>query len=385
MRNIRILIVGGGVAGLTLACLLKQQKIDALILEKKDIHSQESGYYVAIWPSGSNVLKGLDLYERYSRISTPLDHYKIRNEQGDILYHLDLQKEFSDSHEETRILPRGSLIKLLNEQIEEKNLIRGARLKSFKQKKDGTVLVSYNDKEEVFDLVVGADGINSQTRKLLCGNVALRDTEWRGLAWYIDNPTEEQHTISEYWCKGKMIGFYPYRTKYFCFAGLPNSLFDRDLAKMHCISFLSNNFRHISEELNGFLDQTREHTEFYQWPLKDVVLNRWVYHDNSVLIGDAANAILPTAGAGVACAMESAAVLADEISRVDRRNLASGLRKYELRHSNRVKSVQKISEQIANWVCTESSFKVFERNLLLRGFGDRLFMKQLTELINEPF
>ena len=385
MRNIKVLIVGGGVAGLTLANLLKQQGIEALVLEKSDLRTQESGYYIGVYPNGSNILKGLDLYEKFSRLSTPLHHYKVMNGEGELLYSLDIDKMFGDAHEELRMLPRGSLVKLLYEKLAPEQVLRGARLHAFKQRKNGAVLVSYNNKEELFDLVVGADGIHSKVRELVCGKVPFRDTNWQGLAWYINNSNHDQHSILEYWAKGKMIGFYPYRTKYFCFAGIPKETLETELKSVQCLSFISHHFRDISEEVNNLLDQISDESEFYQWPLKDVCLDQWIYNDNTVLIGDSANAILPTAGAGVALAMESAAVLADELSRVDKRNLLSGLNKYETRHFDRVLGFQKISEQLANWVCTESKFKIFERDFLLKRFGYKFLNKQMAEFINEPY
>lgn len=55
---------------------------------------------------------------------------------------------------------------------------------------------------------------------------------------------------------------------------------------------------------------------------------RW-HGGRVVLVGDTAAAVLPTAGLGASLAMESAAVLSDELSRADAGHVPVALRLYE--------------------------------------------------------
>jgi glycosyltransferase involved in cell wall biosynthesis len=68
--------------------------------------------------------------------------------------------------------------------------------------------------------------------------------------------------------------------------------------------------------------------ELFFWKLADQRAESWV-KDRVVLLGDAAAAFLPTAGIGASMAMESAAVLADELSRADVAHLDHALAFYE--------------------------------------------------------
>jgi 2-polyprenyl-6-methoxyphenol hydroxylase-like FAD-dependent oxidoreductase len=71
----------------------------------------------------------------------------------------------------------------------------------------------------------------------------------------------------------------------------------------------------------------------------DLKLQQW-RRGRVVLIGDAGAAILPTAGVGASMAMESAAVLADELSRADSRFLEYSLERFIARCRARADRVQ---------------------------------------------
>jgi flavin-dependent dehydrogenase len=48
----RILIVGGGVAGLTLAALLRQRGEQPMVVEKINAYT-DAGYLLSLWPMGN--------------------------------------------------------------------------------------------------------------------------------------------------------------------------------------------------------------------------------------------------------------------------------------------------------------------------------------------
>lgn len=64
--------------------------------------------------------------------------------------------------------------------------------------------------------------------------------------------------------------------------------------------------------------------DLHLWRMADVRTPRWVQR-RVALVGDAAAAFLPTAGIGASMALESAAVLADELSRTSSDYLPNAL------------------------------------------------------------
>jgi len=79
----RILIVGGGIAGLTLAALLNGRDHEVLVVEKTKQYI-DRGYVIALWPAGSRILKGPGLYSKFELASQPLRKYVVKDRNGAI-------------------------------------------------------------------------------------------------------------------------------------------------------------------------------------------------------------------------------------------------------------------------------------------------------------
>lgn len=69
----RIIVVGGSIAGLTLAHCLDQAGVDYVVLEKHGtIDSAPLGGFIAIMPTGARILTQLGLYAAVSRAGKPI-------------------------------------------------------------------------------------------------------------------------------------------------------------------------------------------------------------------------------------------------------------------------------------------------------------------------
>jgi choline dehydrogenase-like flavoprotein len=71
--NFKVIIVGGSIAGLTLAhCLAKLPNIDFVVLEKRAEIAPQEGASVGILPHGGRILDQLGLFEEILRHVEPL-------------------------------------------------------------------------------------------------------------------------------------------------------------------------------------------------------------------------------------------------------------------------------------------------------------------------
>lgn len=381
----RILIVGSGIAGLTLAALLKQRGIEPMIIERA-ANFDHAGYMLGIYPIGNRVLYGLDLYEKFSKLSKPFNYYNVASGQGRRInrYHLS---EIIKQYGNTGMLMRGELLKLLKNAAKPKNLLMKTSIKTLKQKKDEVEVTLSNGKTHSFDLVVGADGIHSQVRDLIFKNdnsVEHYDTGWGGWLWFCEDRKYPHDEVTEFWGAGSMLGVYPVKGQLGLIAAMPN--------KHAC---LTNNYRGRKELLKKICNRAdkalpnnaisalpEDNEEMFYWRLQDVRCKEWS-KGRVVLLGDASTAFLPTAGIGASMAMESAAVLNDELMRVDAEHVANAIHFYIKRRQHRVEKAQTASRLMANQMFVKSWLRSRLRNYLLKYYSLERLSKDLTKLFDQ--
>lgn len=117
--------------------------------------------------------------------------------------------------------------------------------------------------------------------------------------------------------------------------------------------------------------------------LADLRAPRW--HDGrTVLIGDAAATVLPVAGVGASLAMESAAVLADELSRTDARHLPNALRLYEQRRRKKTERLQNASRQMIRMPMVRTPALAAGRDALLRRLPEKMVAGDAGQMMERP-
>ena len=67
----RVIIAGGGIAGLTLANALQVAGIDILLLEAHDEVAPKVGASIGMYPNGGRILDQLDAYDDILELSEP--------------------------------------------------------------------------------------------------------------------------------------------------------------------------------------------------------------------------------------------------------------------------------------------------------------------------
>lgn len=79
----RVVVIGGSIAGLTLAHYLDQAGIDYVVLEKhKVIDSTPLGGFIALLPNGARILAQLGLYAAVGNVGEPITAVHTRYPDG---------------------------------------------------------------------------------------------------------------------------------------------------------------------------------------------------------------------------------------------------------------------------------------------------------------
>ncbi|HEY6408157.1 MAG TPA: FAD-dependent oxidoreductase, partial [Ktedonobacteraceae bacterium] len=183
MANIeRILIVGGGIAGLTLARALHQQGFRAEMVERSPSW-QATGAAIQLHPNGMRILHALGLGEVVEQAGAVVRHWMYCDQNGEVLCQTDLEAVWGKA---------SSCIAIDRPQLQ-KILLAGAAAVPCQLNTSVTSLVQDEQRVQVgfsdgtsgdYDLVVGADGNSSTVRTLVMGTVLPDYTGlmiWRSL------------------------------------------------------------------------------------------------------------------------------------------------------------------------------------------------------------
>lgn len=377
----RILIVGAGIGGLTLAALLRRFGIQPEIVDKAPSF-EHAGYMLGLYPLGSRVLHGLQAFDAFVAASEPMNHYAVANGRGEIVntYELGI---VTDRFGPIRQIGRGELLELLADAAGHPPVRMGVALQAVREEGDDVVVRTSDGQERRYDLVVGADGIHSGTRGLVFGEGAVFDTGWGGWVWWADPSLVPHDTVTEYWGAGRFLGVYPTKNRTGIVAAGPVESLDADLHAgrrkqiLEHFSALEGKAAAVLQSLPG------DDAELFFWKLADQRAEHWV-KGRVVLLGDAAAAFLPTAGIGASMAMESAAVLADELSRTDAAHLGHALGFYEQRRRKRVEAAQDDSRHMARMMFIESVPLAWGRDQAMKFYSLDQLVKQIAKIFDRP-
>ena len=385
---IRVLIIGGGMAGWTLAGGLVRRGITPVLVERVPEYTRV-GFWIGLYPFSANTLRETGAYERYVSGSLPMDTYSMRDISGQLLQEMSFASVLGRINGEMRALERTDLLALLVDAADGTDVRMGATATLL----DPTavagvdrVAVSIGDgPAEEFDLVVAADGVHSATRAALLGdpNAGVRDWGYTAFTWWVPGSHDTTGAIDEYWGPGGLFGMYPLGTKTNAIAGLPTpeGLEAMDTARL--VEVVHEHFGHYPEPVRAALahieahDSAKESSDgssgdaidhrVYPWPMVDQRAKEWI-HGRVALLGDAACAFLPTAGVGASNAMKSAAVLADELGRAEAQTIPQALDLWEQRVRHRVEANQNNSRNLARMMFLKGPRIARARNALLRRY-----------------
>jgi FAD-dependent urate hydroxylase len=370
----RILIVGGGIAGLTLATALHHQGFRAELIERSPSwHAVGAG--IAVQPNGIRVLRALGLGPAIEQAGTVIRHWDFCDQQGEVLCETDLKGLWRDV---------GPFIGIARPALQRVLLAGAAAVPS----RLGTSILSLTQAEHRvsvefsdgsagdYDLVVGADGISSTVRALTLNGappVYAGQMAWRSLAPIRPRGLTKLQFLLGEGCffglcpvgDGQTYGFGNVTVPHFheVGEGRRGRLRERFAA-----------FGGIVQDYLAALESDEEiHCSAIEW----VEQEEW-HTGRVVLIGDAAHASSPMMGQGGCLAMEDAYVLAEVLRSAA--SVESALGTYISRRKPRVNWVQQESRAVAEGFRLPAAL----RTAALRERGDQMMHHRFGPLIPAP-
>ena len=379
--DMKILIVGGGLAGLTLCALLEQRGFSPTLVERASKFGN-IGYVVIIWPSGSRILKGLGVYEQLEEASLIFTDYHICDHKGNTVnkYRIDPVME---KYGPVMGIYRPDLVRILRGKISENSMKMNASFVSLTDTGDGVTVDFTDGSSETYDLVVGCDGLRSPLRQQVFGDIPLRYSGISGWAFWSDPKLCDAQGITEYLGKGKFAKMWPTHGRLAVFlsirteAGVRDDVENRvETIRRHFAGF-GGPVPEIMRSLDGYDPRTIHYGEY-----NDFHTSNWS-RGRVVLLGDSAHAIMPIAGASLSMGMESASVLTEELCRTDSKFYAHALRQYESRRKDRVRRIQNHSRLIGKFMLTDSAPLSRMRNYIMKASPNNWIFKYWDSILSE--
>jgi 2-polyprenyl-6-methoxyphenol hydroxylase-like FAD-dependent oxidoreductase len=369
----RILIVGGGIAGLSVATALHRRGLTPELVERSTTWPAV-GAGINLPANGVRVLRALDVGDAVDRTATVIRRWGFFDQQGVLLCETDLEELWRDV---------GPCLGITRVRLQEALLTGaavshrlGVSLAALTQD-DDRVRVSFSDGTSGdYDLVVGADGIHSTVRELA---VSASSPSYAGtMAWRSVIPTRPRGILDMMVLMGEgcFFGLAPMGEGYtYGFGAIGGARFNDPLAGR--LERFRRRFAGFGAPVPAYLAALQSDEQLHFGPIEWVEVDEW-YRGRVVLIGDAAHAGPPHMGEGGCMAMEDALVLADVLCAADR--LETALETYVRRRRPRAGWVQEQSRAAAQaWVLPPAV-----RNAALRERGDQMFRDRYRPLIAAP-
>ncbi|NUT22745.1 MAG: NAD(P)-binding protein [Hamadaea sp.] len=311
--NKRILISGASIAGLTLAHRLARQGFQPTVVERAD-RLRTGGNGVDVRDQAVEVVEQMGLLPQIRAAAADVHGMKFVDADDRALARIDIRDP------ESIEIMRGDLVALLRG-VTDVEYVFGDWLTALHQDENGVTVDFAQGGSRRFDLVVGADGLHSATRRLAFGpekNYLVFKDHYFAFA-NADSTLGENRWVTMFNTPGKMAGLYrsgnhSQAKAYFVFRSRPLSFDHRDLTEHKRL--IRDAFGDSAWRVPELLDAALEDPEFYFDALSQVKMPSWSA-GRVALTGDAAWCASPASGAGAELALVGAYKLAEELAAAD--------------------------------------------------------------------
>ncbi|SDR59307.1 2-polyprenyl-6-methoxyphenol hydroxylase [Rhizobiales bacterium GAS113] len=369
----RILIVGGGIAGLSVAIALHRQGLTPELVERSTTWPA-IGAGINLPANGVRVLWALGVGEAVDRTATVIRRWGFFDQQGALLCETDLEDLWRDV---------GPSLGITRVRLQEA-LVAGAAV-SHRLGVSLTALIQDDDRVRVsfsdgtsgdYELVVGADGIHSTVRELA---LSASSPSYAGtMAWRSVIPTRPPGILDMMVLMGEgcFFGLAPMGEGHTYGFGAVGGARFKD-AIVGRLERFRRRFAEFGAPVPAYLAALQSDEQLHFGAIEWVEVDEW-HRGRVVLLGDAAHAGPPHMGEGGCMAMEDALVLADVLRKAE--SVGSALDAYVRRRRPRAGWVQEQSRAAARaWVLPPAI-----RNAVLRERGDQMFRARYRPLIPAP-
>jgi 2-polyprenyl-6-methoxyphenol hydroxylase-like FAD-dependent oxidoreductase len=372
----KILIVGCGVAGATFAALVRKEGIGSVTIVEKAPEFRTIGFVIALWGNGRHVLGqlGIDrsVVEKEGHLVSWL---LVENKHESLLkaFPIDSFAPFG----KTVIIPRSRLHSGLVSFLGDCDVRFGTTVVSIKAIGAKMEAVLSDGTKDVYDLVVGADGVHSSVRDLVFGSEYIHYYGWGVWQYWLPESFAHSRHVKAMLGNGRWCGVFP----------LDESSVATFMAKVPPgFGKEGNSVEHLRRLFNGFgptaqkMIDVAEPKRIWYDDLAHVDAPSW-YRGRVVLIGDAEHASSPVIGMGASMALEDAYTLAQELKNGGG-DIEGALARFNARRAPRIKEYRRVVDKMGRWFMAGGALG-FVRNAALPFMPTSYFLGPMKRFLKD--
>jgi 2-polyprenyl-6-methoxyphenol hydroxylase-like FAD-dependent oxidoreductase len=346
-----IAIIGSGIAGLTIGCILLKEGVPSVIFEK---HSElgSHGAGISLSPNALRVLRYMGLKDEVEKISKLTLTTKIQ----------DNTKTLYTSSSNVRTTSREMLYKILLNKYESYGgkIIYNHELRAIDS--DSSKVFFLNNSNFLVKHVIACDGIKSVSRNSISESASIPlysgYSAWRGII------KSEDNSINLHLSKNSHIVSYPINNEFTSFVAVIKTANEYKEA-WKTEGSVDEMRADLSMHPTKLVNRLAKSNELFKWGIyKRRDVNK-LFVKNITFLGDAAHPIVPFLGQGGCMALEDAYIFGKLLIK-NREDITHAQREYKRLRAPRLRMVKRMSETQGYLYHLSNPFITSIRNFLMR-------------------
>lgn len=338
MQNLKVVVIGAGIGGLTAGIALKQAGYEVEVYDRVS-ELRPAGAGISLWSNGVKVLNRLGLGDKMAAIGGQMDVMEYRSLNGTLLNHIPLQPLIETVGQRPYPVARTDLQQMLLDAYGGEVRLN-ARCVGVEETGNQVTAIFEDGHRATGDLVIAADGVRSSLRTYVLGREVAPGyggyVNWNGLV-----PASEDLAPKNTWMiyvgehkRASMMPVAGDRFYFFFDVPLPNGT--------------TTPPEKIQAELTEFFAGWAEPVQNLIQTLDPFKTNRLSIHDvgpidamvrgRVALLGDSAHATCPDLGQGGCQAMEDVYLLTHFLMTTNI-SVEDALKRYEAERKDRTRSI----------------------------------------------
>lgn len=370
----KVLIVGGGISGLSAAIALHKIGIEVEIAEK-ELEWNLYGVGIIQPPNALRALNEIGLADACMEQGTGFSGFDYFNGNGHFLFHT--ASPTIEGYPGVNGISRRKLHFILFDAVQSigTSIFMGTTVNKIESADSGVIVELSNGQSKTYDLVIGSDGANSQVRKLLFGQLEQRYSGQGVWRYTLPRPKEIEKGIF-YYGKEAKAGLVPMSEDEMYLLVTTNEPGNPKYPNEQLHVILQEKMKGFGGIIAEVAKQIVDAAQVIYRPIFTHLMPSPWYKGNVLLVGDAAHGTAPHLGQGASIAIEDVIVLADIL----KQNLPvrATMEEFMERRFERCQLIVENSDQLVEWELLTAAGKMTEKVNVGR------YVKTTLEKMNEP-